>query len=374
MYPSTLNVLKCPQKTGKHLCAGTLLLQTKKKSNHVRAGEQDILEGTISCSKCHSRYPILAGIAVLVPDVRAYLMEHVKGISRWVTDQEIPSEFRREFLEMKQELYEEHIEEDLEAERVNALYLMTHYLSTQSEERWWNPSQGTKSTLIENTILQHWDAGPFSTIAQNLQKHGPTHPSEMVELGCGVGGLLSVLKPHLKRYLGVDSSFASIALARHLNLQGSHTQSFDIPEDLLAGTISRKVQVKISIPESIAADFFVGDIAAPPLQESRWDLCTALNVMDMLDSPEILPKIQSRLLKSNGYAIQSCPYIWHAQVARTLRKKLPKTIRTSQDAVEWLYKQEGFSIPFKTDQLPWLFFKHVRQLEIYSVHLLFAKK
>ena len=93
-----------------------------------------------------------------------------------------------------------------------------------------------------------------------------------------------------------------------------------------------------------------------------------------MPEPQLLPKAQNQLLKFGGVAIQSCPYIWHEMVARELRNVLPGSVKDSAQAAEWLYEQSGFTIVKKLDQLPWLFFKHVRQLEIYSVQLFLAQK
>jgi hypothetical protein len=95
----------------------------------------------------------------------------------------------------------------------------------------------------------------------------------------------------------------------------------------------------------------------------------------MLDEPSSLPEFQYELLKKNGIAIQSCPYIWHPEVARKLRKRLPAPLKNSSSAAaEWLYEKAGFKIEEKQEDLPWLFFKHLRQLEVYSVHAFVARK
>ena len=61
-------------------------------------------------------------------------------------------------------------------------------------------------------------------------------------------------------------------------------------------------------------------------------------------------------------------------VARKLRARLPREIQDSARAAEWLYERAGFGIQARLDQVPWLFFKHARQLEIYSVHLFMARR
>ena len=114
------------------------------------------------------------------------------------------------------------------------------------------------------------------------------------------------------------------------------------------------------------------DLADPPLKKGGWDASASLNVIDMLPEPEQLPKLQRALVRPGGLAIQSCPYIWHAQVAAHLREMIPSGTRDSADAAEWLYRNEGFTIGHVERHVPWLFFKHARQLEVYSVHFFVA--
>ena len=336
---------------------------------------REIRSGTLKCAKCRSEFPILAGVAILVDDVGGYLSAHVKGISQQVTDSEIPKEFRAEYREAKAEIQVEHIEEDLEAERVNALYLMNHYLRTGGGAGWWKPASTPGSPLIDSLVREHWDHGPFTQIEGLLSEAARGRESfELIELGCGVGGLYRVLKPLLKSYLGVDSSFASVALGRHLALGVPYKGSLRIPADLLQGSVSREVQIEPAKSFDGSADLIVADMEHPPLQSAGWDVAVALNTIDMLEKPSRLPEVQSTLLKDGGLAVQSCPYIWHEKTSRALRAKLPKEITDSARAVEWLYGKAGFTLEQKLDHVPWLFFKHLRQLEIYSVHLFLARK
>ena len=371
MLNTTLQHLKCP-------CGNPLDLIPKDVLRSGTTAEVfEVSSGNLQCQKCKARFPILAGVALLVEDVYGYLMEHVKGIAKVVPDSEIPADYLADFLEAKAEIQIEHIEWDLEAERVNALYLMNHYLHANPEplELWWQPREGVGSALINSLVREYWDKGPFSQIqtwVAHIAKTG--QKSNVVELGCGVAGLHSVLKPHLQSYLGVDSSFASVAIGRHLALGVPYRGSLKVPEDLLQGPVSRDIQFPMAKSYDGHADLIVADMAAPPLRHNEWDIAIALNTIDMLDEPARLPKIQHDLLRKGGIAIQSCPYIWHEGVAQTLRTMLPKDVKESSRAVEWLYEQAGFEIDEKIEHLPWLFFKHLRQMEIYSVHMFAAKR
>lgn len=382
MLEQTLSRLTCPRRGQKNsVCGASLTLKSRESTS--LGGAQRLIEvrtGHLDCTKCGSRYPILAGVALLVPDVRDYLLARVKGISKVVSDAEIPREYLQDFLEAKEEIQVEHIEEDLEAERVVSLYLMNHYLRVSSgdessKKRWWAPEEGTGSPLIEELVKKYWDQGPFSWIEERFKKLNSAEKIEsVVELGCGVGGLSWQLSPYYGCYLGIDSSFASIALARHLILGLPYNGKIRIPSDLLQGSVSADPGILCGMQADGRADFIVGDFEQLPVMRGKWDVSIALNAIDMLDDPALLPRLQYQLIRQNGIAFQSCPYIWHEMVSKKLRQRLPRQIRDSAQAVEWLYQREGLQAEEKIEHLPWLFFKHLRQLEIYSVHIFLARK
>jgi len=368
MLLTTLPLLRCPSQTrGKNRCSGELsLVEKQSKKSH------EVLSGTLACKKCESTYPILAGVAILVNDVERYLQFHVKGVSSLVKDSEIPGLYLESYLLAKEEIQTGYTEEDLESQRINALYYMNHYLSaSKSKAPWWRPEKGAFSPEIDKLVTSFWDKGPFSKIAEWTKEH---KNKNLVELGCGVGGLAQVLAKTADSYLGIDSAFASIALARHVYLGAPYSLPVQIPQDLYQGPLTGKVIPPKHRLKGIQIDFVVGEIEGLPVARGIFDLCVALNTIDMIEDPRQLPQLQHELLKKGGIAIQSCPYIWHKNVAERLRKFIPKKITSSSGAVEYLYEKAGFEIFKKIDHLPWLFLKHFRQIELYSVHLFAARK
>jgi SAM-dependent methyltransferase/uncharacterized protein YbaR (Trm112 family) len=368
MLLTTLPRLRCPGLTGgTKTCFGELSLigKTRKKS-------ADVLFGTLACKTCNATYPILAGVAVLVCEVERYLQFHVKGISALVKDSEIPEIYRESFLLAKEEIQTGYAEEDLESQRINALYYMNHYLAaTKKKNPWWRPTVGPFSAEIDRLIRSFWDHGPFSKIGEWTKA---LKCKSVIELGCGVGGLAQVLSRTVDSYLGVDNAFASIALARHIYLDAPYSLAIRMPQDLYQGPLTGKVVPPKHLWQGGEIDFLVGEIERLPIAKASFDLCVALNTIDMIEHPKLLPKLQHGLLTSGGIAIQSCPYIWHKNVAERLRKSLPRTIASSSAAVEFLYEKSGLQIFRKIDHLPWLFLKHYRQIELYSVHLFAARK
>ena len=365
MITTTAAALVCPS------CRGPLALKATATAPGL---PQEVRSGSLECRGCHAHYPILAGVAILVPEARGYILDHVKGISRLVLEAEIPGPIRRDFRQALARLTSEHIEEDLESGRVVALYAMNHYLSAGApgSPPWWAPLRGSPSPCIERMILEHWDHGPMSQIEAWVGElaRGNKGNLRAVDLGCGVGGLASRLARATRfSYLGLDSSFASVAVGRHLALGMPLRGGLRIPGDLLEGPLSREVPFPSPVASG-GADLVVADLGTPPVRPGSFELAIALNAIDMLDEPRVLPELQYELLIKGGTAIQSCPYIWHERVARALKKAVPAEARgDSAKAVAWLYQDVGFKPLRSITHLPWLFFKHPRQLELYSVHL-----
>ncbi len=334
----------------------------------------EIKFGTLVCVKCKSEYPILSGVAVIVPDVKSYLISHVLGISEHVLDNQIPTKYRKDYLNAKRSILRNsiHIEDDLESKRVNALYLATHYLNSKI-----NFIQNDySSSLMKELIFEHWNRGPISLIGGWVSElyRNKNIKYNFLELGCGVGGLLHRVQSFCSNYLGVDSSFSSIAWARKINLSLNSKINFKIPHDLLSGALSREISIS-TFNFTSDADFIVCDLNFLPLREQTWDCVTSLNTIDMLDDPETLPRIQKSLLLESGIAIQSSPYVWHPKVAIELRKRLPKELHIdSARAVEWVYENNGLKKIKSEMNVPWIFFKHSRQIEIYSTHIFSAVK
>ncbi|NDG83720.1 MAG: methyltransferase domain-containing protein [Proteobacteria bacterium] len=205
--------------------------------------------------------------------------------------------------------------------------------------------------------------------------HWVPEGARVVELGSGVGGLCERVKGRAHSYLGVDSSFLSVLIARHLHLGGPFPGELRYPGDLLYGNLSRQAVITLSKPEKPAAlDFIVGDMDSVPVARESFDVCVTMNAIDMLDDPAALPRTQGALVKKGGSVIGTAPYIWHEKVAKKILSAAPKGADSSATVVENLYEKAGLSIERRELHIPWLFFKHLRQLEIYSVHAVLAKK
>lgn len=371
MLKSTTASLCCPK------CQNLELHLDSEKERMLSDGiTVDVSHGALLCKKCRSTFPILQGVAFLLRDVTTYLQNHCKGISQKVALDEIPLEFRddyelalREYQDEARQ-YPQDFEEDLESARVNALYLMNHYLRAAD----WNSS----GLFAHDLIAAHWDQGPIDIVAQWIASAQPK-PVSIVELGSGVGGLAGRVTGSQPQatYLGVDSSFLSTWYARQWNVLQATDQAVElrIPDDLLAGTQSRLLHFRPLRAKLGHCDFILADMEGLPLRAGNYDALVALNAIDMLENPAELARQCGALLRSGGLAVQSAPYIWAERVAKKLRKAHTGSRDLhSAGLVRKLWEDAGFEIERDQDGIPWIFYKHARQIELYWVHALAARK
>lgn len=367
MNRSTLEILVCP----KRKCGGSL----KNLGSDFESGE-------LQCVRCRQQYPILLGIPILFEDPIQYLLEHAKGISRWVEPQQIPprarKEFKRALAQQLADQRQEHIEEDLESERVTSLYWMNHYLRVNQVKSL------VDAPALKKWISEYWDFGPLDWTVNRLAKLPKLE--SVVELGCGLGGLFARLghNKNKLRYVGVDSSFASLAWAKHMHSEVSiDRKQFKVPRDLLLGPLTQNMSPDASLiskSQPQQADWIAASIETVPLRPGSFQAAVMLNAIDMLEAPQEVPESLGGLIEPKGWVVHGAPYVWHERIVKKIRKQKhylaekKLTVSDSAELIESWFEQEGFRLLESEQHLPWLFLKHARQIEMYSTHLVMAQK
>src|SRR5438105_1044127 len=84
MKQSAVPLLACPAPIGLSRCDGALALQAAPGLPLRTANEDstEILEGALGCARCDASYPILSGVALLVPDPENYLRRYYDALRR----------------------------------------------------------------------------------------------------------------------------------------------------------------------------------------------------------------------------------------------------------------------------------------------------
>jgi SAM-dependent methyltransferase/uncharacterized protein YbaR (Trm112 family) len=368
MLPTTLEFLACPAGSGR--CLGNLQVESACEVERLAEGDEDLRAGHLACRNCGARYPILNGVAILVPDVPAYLTEHARALRPLAKQGAIPEEYHSALARGTAGSEDEAAEWDLETSRVTAWYLIGHFLQSTAPSYWWRPGGAAGSQFLEELILRFWHQGPLRVLEEFLQRREPG--GKFLDLGCSVGGGVDLARQYCDVAMGLDSSFTAILTARQVALGPAEGVVAEIPDDRLNGPRSWRVRRRAQVAGTRKIDFVVADVTTPPVKRGTWDIAASLNLLDMVPDPVAFPAIHGSLLVNGGTALHACPYVWPATVARQLRSQIPASMRDSAEAVEWLYRRTGFEIEQRHPDVPWLFFKNPRQVEAYSVHCFVA--
>lgn len=355
MQYQALEYLRCPG------CGGTL--QAAGFVQCFPGSEEDIQWGFLECRSGGERFPILGGVAVLVEDVPGYIRMHARGI-RDVLDRDATPAELRSTLAFSDEASGEYLDWELESGEVNSLYLASHYLTGSQVA-----SLGVFHPAMESLIRSHWDA-PLEHVEGALRRRTEV-VGAVLELGCSVGGALRRARRFTRFAVGIDHCFRSVFTARSLQSEPGAEALVEFRPDLLAPV--KRIKLDIPLQAGGSAEFVVGDILRPPVARKAWDAVLSLNIMDVLACPEKLPELQAELLNPGGTLIHTCPYQWPLQLLPHLRSKLPVGRFDSAEAVEELYRQNGFAVRESIRHVPWLFFEHERRLDVYSAHMMVAE-
>lgn len=124
-------------------------------------------------------------------------------------------------------------------------------------------------------------------------------PSRLIDIGCGAKPYKEVLAPYVTEHIGVD----------HGN------------------TLHNKSNIDI-----------FGTACQIPVAGSSFDFAICTAVLEHLEEPEQVLREAFRVLKPNGIAIYSVPFIWH------LHEEPRDFYRFSKYGLRYLFEKTGFEI------------------------------
>jgi SAM-dependent methyltransferase/uncharacterized protein YbaR (Trm112 family) len=249
-----------------------------------------VRHGVLVCgaAECGARYPVIDGLAVLVPDLERYLGEAAVYL---LMRDDLPAE--------TMDLLGAHLPANsyYDAARQHlSSYARDHYGPFDPEEAG-DSLPGSSWSLIEAALAR---AGAVA---------GP-----VVELGCAAGGGCFQIADRLGvPVLGIDLSAPLIRLAHEIGARGR----VRYPRRA-AGTAYVERDFPLPLRHRELVDFWLADALNPPLEPGRAGLVLAINLIDCVSDPARLIGIVADLLCPGGKAILATPFDW--SVAATPRE------------------------------------------------------
>ncbi len=320
----------------------------------VKECDEGIEEGILLCSSqaCLSEFPIIDGIPIIVPNLRAYVSGNTHAILK-----------RNDLSDTMESLIGDCCgpgsEFDTQRQHLS-IYNQAHFSDLQAASEGTDLLPGNAKSAMKTLV--------DSTTSNLAIPNGP-----ILDIGCATGrGTFEWTQKTNDLVLGIDLNFSFLRTANK-----ALTQGFISYPKRRCGLVYDYHKIDLGgFSETSKADFWACDALNLPFCDNQFDLATSYNIIDTTQSPFDCIQQMHRVLKPDGLAILTTPYDWTGHVTPVTswigghsqrctsggdpEKRLRELLCQQQD-YQFTILEEG------TGQ-PWTLHLHDRCLTQYLVH------
>jgi uncharacterized protein YbaR (Trm112 family) len=188
-------------------CAGSLQVDRKAVQPRFAAEPaHELLEGFVRCENCRRDYPVVAGIAILVEDVKTYLSSHYAllltcAVAEGVLGPDMLGYLRANGYDLIELNQREH------SYAHQSLYISSHYDDLGVAI---SPLASSFADYLRTRYDNFYDL-LIQKASENLGRN-----CVALDVGCSVGGMIYRVAPFCASAFGIDDSFAATLTARTL--------------------------------------------------------------------------------------------------------------------------------------------------------------
>lgn len=340
--------------------------------------DSQIVEGVLICTNgnCQSEFPIIDGVPILLPQLRAYVAENI-----------FPIIARNDLSPITESILGDCCSQGSVLESMRQLlscYVWGHYSDLDPGETHESPNPGSVLEVLDRGLEMVSQCGTPPTIqhATAPETHSVVGPS--IDVGCGPGRTAMAIAQRTDQLvLGVDINFSMLRVASTVLRTGRVTY----PRRRI-GLVYDRREFELAIPHLERVDFWACDALALPFSAGLFSQAVAMNVLDSVGSPITLLRSIARVLRPNGDAVLGCPYDWntlvtpieswlggHSQRNANSGDSVP-VLRSLLSEIGSPSGQVEPSLRFvnERDGIPWNIRLHDRCSMQYRVHLVHAKQ
>ena len=204
----------------------------------------------------------------------------------------------------------------------------------------------TRESWRDWRIEAHWLI-EHSRIAEN---------SSVLEIGCGGGGLLRMLRERGASAVGVDTLETALELARAVSLRGAKYATKQSPNSTLDANAASQRPLAMTFVR-------IGEDTTLPFRDASFDAIIAQHAIEHLPDVDVALREWKRLLKPNGRIALATPNAFYPDPAHFADADHAH-IFTAQELRETV-ERAGFGVELCCTIFPFL--SHVRALRAFGV-------
>ncbi len=316
-----------------------------------------IWEGRLICDQphCGSEFPILDGMPILLPNLRAYVADQLFSI--YGRDDLSPSS-----RSLIGDCCSQNSHFDVTRQHLSC-YVWDHYGQFDPDEA------STSETIQPGSIARVVQTGLMHDEFQTL----PDGP--ILDAGCSVGRTSFEIAQHTDRdVLGIDVNFSMLRAASRV-LRTSKVKY----DKRRSGLVYKAREFPVEFQQSHRVDFWICDAQALPFTPQTFAGAIAMNLLDSVPAPQQLIGSLHTALKPDARMLLASPYDWSTAVTPVEAWLGGHSQRgTGQGAPEpilqHLLEQSSFRITAQWPNMPWQVRMHDRSSIAYHLHMVCAQR
>lgn len=354
MQSAALPLLACPAPRDKGQCGGMFELGAAAglPLRHAVRDTAEVQEGALRCRGCGTEFPVLSGVALLVPRPDRYVRRYHDALRRDLARHGELSPAVDAWL----------------ARRGRDSHQKDYGADFRFSQQFEEPADVARALTPEPDALYGGYAGwlrslrgvnPYNVLSAWAGSLAPGRALAL-DAGCGGGGLVARLAPQFQAVFGVDLSFLAVLLARRAVLHRPEAErAYRLP-------VRRGLEVErlLAVPRAENAELVVGDCAALPFAPGLFDAVCSSNIIDIAGIEGPL-RAAAAALRPEGLLLLSDPFFFREGEAP---EGHPVTaLHTVLDTLELRVEQVR-------DGVPWAWATYDRHWRVYFNYCLAARR